>query len=380
MILVGIDVTGNTPADPSGPVSWLDTMQNSAGSLGSGLASGFTGFIGGIANAIGSIFGGGGRPNEPPQPLDPIFNPIKTNLEAALGPRFDQIDQLLIDSAGLGDESKTIQQEMRDLLDPENPDSELWVLQDEINTLQDERNDLQDQMIELNRKNIEEASQYISRSIFIPRNQPVNDDFFEVVAHPSNGHRWRVKAKPGWTGHYVWQSTYYFDTGDASPVIDGRQVGFTRQWDEYAWNRTPSILTYWVKRDSYQYDDLKIDPYYTAQSVWQEAPNSSFTVKRTAKHDISFKVTWQNANRGSTYRHRILRNGEQLFIWASSNLGPMWPWESGVRTRTISEFGVDLNEGDVITFETYSSGSLESQRRVSPVERKIGWTIPAEEI
>lgn len=59
MILVGIDVTGNTPSDPSGPVSWLDTMQNSAGALGDGLASGFSGIVNGIGNSLRGVSQGG---------------------------------------------------------------------------------------------------------------------------------------------------------------------------------------------------------------------------------------------------------------------------------------------------------------------------------
>lgn len=59
VILVGIDVTGNTPSDPSGPVSWLDTMQNSAGALGDGLASGFSGIVNGIGNSLRGVSQGG---------------------------------------------------------------------------------------------------------------------------------------------------------------------------------------------------------------------------------------------------------------------------------------------------------------------------------
>ena len=64
-----------------------------------GIVEGVTSLIGGFARAVGSIFGGGNNKNiEPPEP---IFNPIKTNLEGAIQPHLDRIDEAkeLIDDA-----------------------------------------------------------------------------------------------------------------------------------------------------------------------------------------------------------------------------------------------------------------------------------------
>lgn len=56
-----------------------------------GIVQGVTGLIGGIASAIGSIFGGGNNGSiEPPKP---VFNPIKTNLEGAIQPHLDDIEE-----------------------------------------------------------------------------------------------------------------------------------------------------------------------------------------------------------------------------------------------------------------------------------------------
>lgn len=337
------------------------------------VVDGVIGFIAGVARAIGGIFGGGGQADPPPPP-EPIFNPIKTNLEQVLGPRFEELDKLMADSAGLGDESKTIQQQMRELIDPENPESELWLLQDQVNALNDARNDLQDQMIELNRKNLDSLTEYISRSIFIPRDTPVTDEYF-TITRTTNGHRWRVTAIPGWSGHYVWQSVYYFDSGDAAPVIDGREVGITRQWDEYAWNRNPSILTYWVRKGVHQMDDLTSPAYTTALGTWSVRSDLTFTATETADHDLYYRVTWAAATYDDVYSFRVRRNGETVYQWGPFvKVGPMFSFQSGVRTRTISEFGVPLTAGDVVTFETFSDASTTSQRAVSSSERKISWT------
>lgn len=59
------------------------------GAVLGGFVDGVVSFIGGIANAIGSIFGGGSGES----PDLPLFNPIKTNLEAAIQPHRDKINE-----------------------------------------------------------------------------------------------------------------------------------------------------------------------------------------------------------------------------------------------------------------------------------------------
>ena len=286
---------------------------------------------------------------------------------------------LLEDSRALGDESRTIQQQMRELIDPENPDSKLFYALAEVDRLASDRLDLQEEAIGILRESVESLEEYVSRSIFVPENQPVSDEYFDVVAHPTNGHRWRAIAKPGWVGHYVWQSIYYF-SGDASPVIEGHEVGLDHQWDLPAWNRTSSILTYWVKKAQYAKDDKIGGAYTTDQGVWTPSPDLSFTATETSLHDLFYRVTWNNADRGTTYGHRITKNGTTLFQWGlTDNLGPVWPWNSGVRSRAISEFKVPLNAGDVLAFETYSTGSTSSRRELSSTERKIGWLVEPSE-
>ena len=234
-------------------------------------------------------------------------------------------------------------------------------------------------MIELNRNSLDSLTEYISRSIFIPRDTPVIDEYF-TISRTSDKHRWRVTAKPGWVGYYVWQSIYYFDTGDASPVIDGREVGIQREWDEYAWNRTASILNYWVRKGTLQTDDKSVGWYVSNPNAWTIRPELTFKAAKTADHDLYYRVTWNATTFEDEYGVRIVKNGSNvLFNLSATKVGPLFPWESGVRNQTISEFRVPLNEGDVITFESYSNASQTSQREVSFAERKIGWVYDPKE-
>lgn len=59
------------------------------GAVLGGFVNGVVSLIGGIARAVGSIFGGGNNQNA--EPPEPIFNPIKTNLEGAIQPHLDDI-------------------------------------------------------------------------------------------------------------------------------------------------------------------------------------------------------------------------------------------------------------------------------------------------
>lgn len=57
---MGVNLSGTTPRDPSGPTNIVDEILRGAGGLGSGLAGGFAGLIGGIGDAIRGIFTPGG--------------------------------------------------------------------------------------------------------------------------------------------------------------------------------------------------------------------------------------------------------------------------------------------------------------------------------
>ena len=337
------------------------------------VVDGVIGFIEGVARAIGGIFGGGGQADPPPPP-EPIFNPIRTNLEAVLAPKFEQVDNLLMDSAGLGEESKTIQEQMRELINPENEDSTLWNLVADVQDLNDQRNDIQDQLIALNRGAIEAQSEFISRTMFVPGLQGAFDDYFSVTRSSS---QWRVEALGDWTGEYTLQSAYNTSRG-WEPVIDFGKIPnqtTTPRVRMHAGAEYSTIINYWVRQGVHHIDDKTAPSYSTALGTWSAPADLTFTAAVTALHDLYYRVTWAAATYDDVYSFRIRRNGVTLYQWGPFvKVGPMFSFQSGVRTRTISEFGVPLTAGDVVTFETFSDASTTSQRAVSSSERKISWT------
>lgn len=93
------------------------------GAVLGGFVDGVVSLIGGIANAIGSIFGGGSSES----PNLPLFNPIKTNLEAAIQPHRDKIneslqktEEILAEQAVLRGQMDESLQDMREARDRAN--------------------------------------------------------------------------------------------------------------------------------------------------------------------------------------------------------------------------------------------------------------------
>ena len=83
------------------------------GAVLGGFVDGVVSLIGGIANAIGSIFGGGSSES----PNLPLFNPIKTNLEAAIQPHRDKINESWQKTEEILAEQEVLRGQMADSLE-----------------------------------------------------------------------------------------------------------------------------------------------------------------------------------------------------------------------------------------------------------------------
>ncbi|EEI16248.1 hypothetical protein [Corynebacterium lipophiloflavum] len=87
---MGVVVDGTTPANPSGPVSWLDTLRSGGGDLGNSIGRGFTDTVDGIAAAIGGAF----KQGDPFAKIGVAAQEFRDG-QIALRDRQDLIDKLL---------------------------------------------------------------------------------------------------------------------------------------------------------------------------------------------------------------------------------------------------------------------------------------------
>lgn len=350
------------------------------------VVDGVVGLIDGVARAIGNLFGGGGQSNPPPPP-PPIFNPIRTNLEKVLEPKFDEVDRLLEDARGIGDDQKTINEEMRELLDPDNENSELWKLQTDYNALNDEQNAMKLEMIEINRDAIAAQQEFIPRTLIARDDRTVFDDYLRVVPSGGRLHIEALEDSPhgAWTGEMLLQSSYPSGTNNYSPVTEFTEIPTGNPADP-RWVNWPGgnhnfpVINYWVRQAKMGVHDRETGVYDSAPGSWTQRSELVFTAPDTAEYDLFYRVVWDATTWDDTYSTRVRRNGSTIMQWGpATRVGPVGFWESGVRTRIITEVGVALNEGDTLVFETYSNANNGTERRVRRSDTKISWMIPATE-
>lgn len=411
----------------SGVGAALSGVGNFVGGAFEAVFTGVGSFIDGIAKAIRSIFGGssgGSEPDPPPQ----IFNPIKTNLEAVLKPRFDEIDEIHENLEGLSSEIQEQGEEFGRELDKQKGQGEsisgalselelklygdpkdegyqgeinrinelLWGEQDgwnttqerinetqhQINTLQDQVNEEQRKYSELNRKMLEDQQEFISRTIMVHGRSGGTRDEYMNVTRDGSGTWWRIQALGNWTGFYTYQSARY-NSGSESwePVLESSPVPDSFFSDPRVaprpdWNYN-AIITYWVSQAKHEYSDATANNFWSSQTGWVTPSNLTFTATYTGKHAIFWEFTWGAATYTDTYEARVRRNGSSTLLqWGpATKVGPIGFWGNGVQTRTLRGEGIHLNKGDQITFEVRSNAGTTTQREVTKSSRRIDWMV-----
>ncbi|WNO28329.1 minor tail protein [Corynebacterium phage PSonyx] len=143
-------------------------------------------------------------------------------------------------------------------------------------------------------------------------------------------------------------------------------------------NRKMARLDWWVyaqvQKRAGRSDSVEI----VAPLGWSTLTDHNFTVQTTTDHIMDFSVDWKNTTRnGKVYGIRIRRNGTILKELSEKNIGPNFPWESGLRTQSIMWSG-NLTAGQSITFEVYTgsdgtSAPTDSQRTLGKRSNVITW-------
>ena len=405
----------------SGVGSALSGVGNFIGGAFEAVFTGVGNFIDGIAKAIRSIFGGssgGSEPDPPPQ----IFNPIKTNLEAVLKPRFDEIDEIHESLEGLSEEIQEQGEEFGRELDkqkglgdsitelktqlygdPEGHDQgvinkineTLWGEQDgwnttqekintaqnQINTLQDQVNEEQRKYSELNRKMLEEQQEFISRTMIVYGGSGGTRDEYMNVTRDGTGTWWRIQALGNWTGFYTYQSARYnSDSKSWEPVIESSPVpdpyfSDPRVAPRPDWNQN-ALITYWVSQAKHEHSDATANNFAPAANSWLTPSKLTFTATYTGKHSIFWEFTWGAATYTDTYEARVRRNGATILQWGpATKVGPIGFWGNGVQTRTLRGEGIHLNKGDKVYFEARSNAGTTTQREITKSNRRIDWMV-----
>lgn len=297
------------------------------------------------------------------------------------------VDQLLEDSKGIGSDQETISDQMRALIDPENENSPLWEMMLDIEELQRQRDTAQDEAIDQLRQLLEERTRDVWHTIFVDRWETYEDDWLRIDGW-GDGHDRRITARDDvvgpWVGKYVYQSVY--SGTNPAPAIEGIDVGGTlsRVQRHQAFQEHASVVHYMVDQGTAMYHDDSTGGFSPTGGEWTEIPSLTFECPDTSEYLIYFRTGWDAATHHNSYGVRVMRNGTERLGWVAprTGVGPLLPsilgGGSGYRTQTVSEQGLRLTEGDVVTFELWTTGDEYSQRRSRQSWVQMSWIKPPE--
>ena len=307
--------------------------------------------------------------------VDELQNNAISKLENVTGTTVNTVDALI----AAVDSVKNIQK----------LNDDLWEQQQIIDEEQNKRAEMQEQ---LQRETLE----VISRTIFYENNKPVFDDYVSVDK-VDGAVTVTAKSKPSpWVGNLIsigMSSSSVKVEGttvsDSYPVI--RQFSIPHQTSRVisTGSRGSTRIDYWVQPGQMKIlkDSLSL-PYITGSKYVNNTYTTFHTVKvpkPQGRVAVRLTANLLNADKGSTYglRLRVTRpsTGTAARLWTrqTSNLGPLFPWESGKRAWTLyAEIDADGTEDLTVQLQGVSSGNS-TQSRVSGIDYRITYIEGADE-
>lgn len=99
------------------------------------------------------------------------------------------------------------------------------------------------------------------------------------------------------------------------------------------------------------------------KSTWHVL--SSWDAPETSYYNAFLNVTWAAATNGDDYGVRVRVGSNIVAVVQKSGVGPVFPWESGIRSMSIDKSQFKVPAGTTIYLEAYSAAGEESQRSIS---------------
>ncbi|MDU4729938.1 MAG: hypothetical protein E6Y04_08210 [Corynebacterium sp.] len=151
-------------------------------------------------------------------------------------------------------------------------------------------------------------------------------------------------------------------------VVDSPGVSFSIR------ESTPYVHLRWAAAEKKQ---VTIDRFSGAANAPRSTWSTILTVDAPAKpaHQVALrlKVTWGAATYDDTYGIRIRAGDRVLQERMMEHLGPVAFWGNGQRWMSVLVSGEEIDAGEDITVEVYSTASLENSRRVKEAELTGTW-------
>lgn len=339
--------------------------------LGRGLGDGLRGLVGGVTNAfksVGSLLGvGTGVPPDTPE----VFAPLVAAVQDTLAPILERADAALDRSQDALDVAQGVTAEMGELIDPENPESQLWVLQHQHNMLSDEMHAAHQETLRTHTEALREiaASEWKimkARALTHSANEYLKVTYTRRSSYQDEGgavgyrYHYDVEALGDWAGYVRRDGAIVAEVTPTNRFIT--EVSIAGTFDFF--------LEVQVANAESHYTELAGTSVTPPNGVWADVPGFTFTASVTSKHYITLRGQWSNATYVATYGIRILVDGVPRATRQQENIGPLIHHERRMQSLSTE---LQINTNQVVTLQAYAAHSNSLNRHFNRAEGTIGW-------
>lgn len=316
------------------------------------VVDGVKNLITGVSKVIGHFLNGGRR-SDLPRELPAIYSPIAADLEGALKPINDKIDQALTQSRGAQGKAAEAITEMQSLLDPNNTNSQLWKLQDQINKGFQEAHENHTAAIDAFQEALNTTVPYISRLIVLDTNTgSVENEHVKLTRGGSNSSGYfDVHIKPGWSGNWVFNGMAYANGNYTNePVIGVGVAGIGDRNLRFSSSRNggsvgPGYVSYVVSGAKKRTHTFRDNARRNAERNFFKI--TEFRMPVAGQATVKANLEWEQKVFLGTYDLQIRVNGSNRTTTSSSPGAPLFG--SRLTKHSAAVAPTTLNKGDVIS-------------------------------
>lgn len=316
------------------------------------VVDGVKNLITGVSKVIGHFLNGGRR-SDLPRELPAIYSPIAADLEGALKPINDKIDQALTQSRGAQGRAAEAITEMQSLLDPNNTNSQLWKLQDQINKGFQEAHENHTAAIDAFQEALNTTVPYISRLIVLDSNTgSVENEHIKITrgGTKTNGY-FDVYIKPGWSGNWVFNGMAYANGNYTNePVIGVGTAGIGERSLRFSSSRNggtvgPGYVSYVVSGARKRTHTFRDNARRNAERSYFKI--TEFRMPVGGQATVKAHLEWEQKVYLGTYDLQIRVNGSNRTTTSSSPGAPLFG--SRLTKHSAAVAPTTLRKGDVIS-------------------------------
>lgn len=269
------------------------------------------------------------------------------------------------------DASGAANAELEALLDPENENSELWLLQWQINESDRLALERHQGAIEANAAEIGDVSRRASHAIFLNWDETtVDSDYLTLTRTSSTRVEWTIK--PGWAGDFEVDAGV--DTKSNKSYSDGvyKRKLHVPNPAATAFNHDGGIgsvrVTINVMPGATRTTSLPI-PDQNIGREWQTL--QSWTIPQNTEVTASARLTFTNKTRIATYGLRIMVDGWNVTSSSAAAMSPLFG--HGPRVHSASMNVRRVNKGSVISLQAKADHSNSLNRHISGATFDVTW-------